>query len=201
MIHVTDHIYIAFNHVPSLSNDYHRVSQDFKDVLMGIFDRTKTSTVTTPDTSITNSDGMLPMAVSTVAVKGPLSVQQYYDLSETSQAQSKYGKYQVRKRRPAEPNLDTLTPPNILVGRQEDYIEGSPKMITMWEKLRLKPYSSKKNVFYFVVYPANEQLEAACSQFFKGLSSIYESCHLGTHHSGTISSYRRGLVPVPLLRK
>lgn len=74
-------------------------------------------------------------------------------------------------------------------------------MVAFWEKLRLEPYSARKNISYFVVYPTNEHLEGACAQFFKALSSTYETCLLGSHHPGNIGPYRRGLVPVPLLRK
>ncbi|KAG2227271.1 hypothetical protein INT45_008515 [Circinella minor] len=177
-------------HVPSMTSDYDKVTQEFRGVLGDLFDHTKIMT-----------DNMDQMGVmpSTVTVKGPLSVQQYYDLSETSQAQTKYGKYQVKKRRPAEPNLDTLAAPNIVVSRQDEYLEGSPKLVTFWEKLRLEPYSARKNIRYFAVYPSNEQLEPICTQFFKGLSTLYETCHLGVHQPGSIGSYRRGLVPVPLL--
>ncbi|KAI9025886.1 mediator complex subunit 13 C-terminal-domain-containing protein [Phycomyces nitens] len=136
-----------------------------------------------------------------VSVKGPLNVQQYYDLSETNQAHSKYGKYQIKKRRPAEPNLDILTPPNIVVSRQENLLEGSPKLLTFWEKLRLGPYSPQKNINFFVVFPKNEDLESTVYQFFKGLSTVYDTCLLGTHCAKNIGSYRNGLVPVPILRK
>ena len=91
--------------------------------------------------------------------------------------------------------------PNIVVSRQDEFLEGSPKLVTFWEKLRLEPYSARKNIRYFAVYPSNEQLEPICTQFFKGLSTLYETCHLGVHQPGSIGSYRRGLVPVPLLRK
>ncbi|KAI8982452.1 mediator complex subunit 13 C-terminal-domain-containing protein [Mycotypha africana] len=135
----------------------------------------------------------------TVAVKGPLNVQQYYELSETNQTHLKYGKYQVKKRRPAEPNFDTLQPPNITVGRQDDFLQGSSKLITFWEKLRLEPYSNKKHINYFVVYPQNNCIENTAIQFFKELSSMYETCLLGAHHPGNCSNYVKGLVPVPLL--
>lgn len=107
----------------------------------------------------------------------------------------------MKKRRPAEPNLDTLQPPNITISRQDDFIEGSSKLIMFWEKLRLEPYSSKKHVNYFVVYPKNESIENSVTHFFKGLSTLYETCHLGVHQPGNTGIYRRGHVPVPLLRK
>lgn len=51
------------------------------------------------------------------------------------------------------------------------------------------------------MYPKNESIENNVSQFFKGLSTIYETCQLGVHHPGNVGPYRKGLVPVPLLRK
>ncbi|KAI8096464.1 mediator complex subunit 13 C-terminal-domain-containing protein [Halteromyces radiatus] len=152
---------------------------------------------------ITVTDEPLPLSVtdftSSVSVNGPLNVQQYYELSESNQIHSKYGKYQVKKRRPAEPNFDTLHSPDIVVSRHDEFIEGSPKMIDFWEKLRLEPYSAKKNISYFAVCPNNDELESAVQVFFKGLSTVYEACCLGAHHPGHIGPYRRGTVPVTLL--
>jgi len=80
-------------------------------------------------------------------------------------------------------------------------IEGTSKLIMFWEKLRLEPYSLKKQVNYFVVYPKNESIENGITHFFKGLSTVYETCQLGIHHpAANIGPYRRGLVPVTLLR-
>lgn len=80
-------------------------------------------------------------------------------------------------------------------------MEGTSKLIMFWEKLRLEPYSNKKPINYFVIFPKNESIENHVSQFFKGLSTVYETCQLGQHHPGSVGPYRRGLVPVPLLRK
>ncbi|CAO3637830.1 unnamed protein product [Cunninghamella blakesleeana] len=179
-------------HVPCLPCDFDLVTRDFKSILGEIFD---------PPTN--TSDEPIPLNVtdfnSSVSVNGPLNVQQYYELSESNQTHSKYGKYQVKKRRPAEPNFDTLYVPDIVVGRHDEFIEGSPKMIDFWDKLRLEPYSTKKNISYFVICPSNDELESTIQSFFKGLSTVYESCCLGAHHPGNIGPYRRGIVPVSLL--
>ncbi|OAD76439.1 alpha trans-inducing transcription factor [Phycomyces blakesleeanus NRRL 1555(-)] len=182
------------SHIPSLASDYTRITQSFKIILTDIFDQRKFN-----QTSLYPSGMDHPALPSFVSVKGPLNVQQYYDLSETNQAHSKYGKYQIKKRRPAEPNLDTLIPPNIVVSRQENLLEGSPKLLTFWEKLRLAPYSPPKNINYFVVFPKNEDLESNVSHFFRGLSTVYDTCLLGSHYPAKIGNYRRGLVPVPIL--
>jgi hypothetical protein len=88
-----------------------------------------------------------------------------------------------------------------VVGRQDDYLEGTSKLIMFWEKLRLEPYSNKKHVNYFVLYPKNDAVESNVAQFIKGLSVLYETCQLGAHHPGNVGHYRKGLVPVTLLRK
>lgn len=115
-----------------------------------------------------------------------------------NQGHSKYGKYQIKKRRPDEPNLDIIKQPDIVVSRYEDYLEGSPKMLPFWEKLGLDPYSEKKQIKYLVIYPDNNDIEISVRRFFKGLSTVYESCHLGRHEPGNAGIYLNGLVPVPL---
>lgn len=113
-------------------------------------------------------------------------------------AHSKYGKYQIKRKRPNEPNLDILRQPNIVVSRHEDSLEGLPAMLSFWEKLGLQPYSAHKQIRYMVVYPDNSNVEQAVLQFFKSLSSVYENCHLGKHDAGHAGQFRNGLVPVPL---
>ncbi|CEG65179.1 hypothetical protein RMATCC62417_02014 [Rhizopus microsporus] len=178
-------------HVCSTPHDAEYMNQNFKDILISLF---------TKKVSDLNPMGLdQPLLPISITVKGPLNLQQYYDLSETNQAHSKYGKYQVKRRRPAEPNLDTLRPPNIVINRQEEFLEGSTRMIMFWEKLRLEPYSCKKHINYFVMYPKNDAIEYNVSQFFKNLGTLYETCQLGSHHPGNIGVYRKGLVPVTLL--
>lgn len=72
-------------------------------------------------------------------------------------------------------------------------------MLTFWEKLRLEPYSTKKNIVYFALCPDSESLENMAINFFKDLSAVYEVCLLGTHHPGVAGDRKRGVVPVPLL--
>ncbi|GAB5587738.1 mediator of RNA polymerase II transcription subunit 13 [Umbelopsis nana] len=182
---------------PSLSDEMDRLTLDFKNVLSNIFDINKTSEL--PEyTHLQMDQHSLP---TTITIKGPLNVQQYYELSDTTQTQSKYGKYQVKKRKPIEPNLDTLRPPNVVVGRQDEWIEGSPQILSFWEKLRLEPYSTKKNVVYFALCPDGEGLEGMVINFFKDLSAVFEVCLLGTHHPGVAGDRKRGVVPIQLLDK
>ncbi|KAI7864024.1 mediator complex subunit 13 C-terminal-domain-containing protein [Spinellus fusiger] len=183
-------------HVPSLSNDVIHVMQSFKSSLIDVFDKSKLQKNYLYPSNLEH----LPQS-NAIVVRGPLNIQQYYDLSETSQSHSKYGKYQIKKRRPAEPNLYVLSPPNIVVCRQENHIEASSKILTFWDKLRLEPYSPVKNINYFVIFPQNSMVESSVHQFFKSLSTIYDTCLLGAHYAGNAGGYRRGLVPVPLLPK
>ncbi|KAI9287343.1 mediator complex subunit 13 C-terminal-domain-containing protein [Umbelopsis sp. AD052] len=182
----------AVTSVPSLSDEMDSLTSDFKDVLSNIFDFNKTPEYTHLQI------GQHPLPT-TIGIKGPLNVQQYYELSDTTQTQSKYGKYQVKKRKPVEPNLDMLRPPSVVVGRQDEWIEGSPHMLTFWEKLRLEPYSTKKNIVYFALCPDSDGFESMAIDFFNDLSAVYEICLLGTHHPGVAGDRKRGVVPVPLL--
>jgi hypothetical protein len=123
----------------------------------------------------------------------------YFCIETHSQAHSKYGKYQIKKKRPDEPNMEFLKQPDIVVTRHEDFLEGSSKMIPFWEKLGLEPYSKKKYIKYFVVYPDNVDIKCSVIHFLQGLCSAYELCHLGKHDPGQAGAYHHGLVPVPLI--
>ena len=94
--------------------------------------------------------------------------------------------------------MNALVPPEIVVGRQNDWVEGSTAMIGFWEKLRLEPYSSKNNVLYFVVYPDNHDIATQLSMFFTNLNSVYETCQLGIHRPGSTEQIFHGAVPVPI---
>ncbi|RUS20078.1 hypothetical protein BC937DRAFT_86403 [Endogone sp. FLAS-F59071] len=177
--------------VPALIDDACNLISEFKTMLAQTFDPTHI-----PEGGQQAHHFSTPAVVS---IKGPLSIQQYYDLAETNQTQSKYGKYQVKKRRPMEPSLDLLPVPEIVVGQRDEWIAGSPHILRFWEKLRLEPYSSRKNIVYFVVYPQSAELEESIKCFFKELGSMYETCSLGTHQPGADGEYTRGLVPVQLL--
>ncbi|KAL0075005.1 mediator complex subunit 13 C-terminal-domain-containing protein [Phycomyces blakesleeanus] len=183
-------------HTPCVPRDSISVFQEFKSMLSGLFE---TKVESTP--RIDEDHGLSSLAHhSSISIKGPLSLQNYFELSETNQAHSKYGKYQIKKRRPAEPNLAPLRPPMILVGRDDNCIEGSSDLITFWEKMRLEPYVCRKNVQYVVLCPKGERLESQADEFFrKGLSVIYETCLLGNHRPYNLANGRNGVVPVELL--
>ncbi|KAI9278643.1 mediator complex subunit 13 C-terminal-domain-containing protein [Phascolomyces articulosus] len=171
-------------HVPSLNGTTTRAISDFKQILEGVF-------------HYQTEDDMLP-SLGSISVKGPLKVQDYYELSaENAPVHSKYyGKFQVKKRKTGEPNLNALSPPEIVVGRQSECIQGATTMIGFWEKLRLEPYSSKNSILYFVLYPDNHDIAGQLSMFFTNLNSVYETCQLGTHRPGSTDQFFHGAVPI-----
>lgn len=69
-------------------------------------------------------------------------------------------------------------------------------MLPFWEKLGLEPYSIKKQVNYLVVYPSNKGIETSVVEFFRNLSTVYDTCRLGIHSAESSGPYRHGLVPV-----
>ncbi|KAI7854657.1 mediator complex subunit 13 C-terminal-domain-containing protein [Circinella umbellata] len=175
-------------HVASLNGKTTHAISDFKNIMESVF-------------HYKNEDDMLP-SLGSICVKGPLKVQEYYELSaENAPVHSKYyGKFQVKKRKSGEPNLKALVPPEIVVGRQNEWVQGSTTMIGFWEKLRLEPYSSKNNILYFVVYPDNRDIATQLSMFFTNLNSVYETCQLGIHRPGSTEQIFHGAVPVPINR-
>jgi hypothetical protein len=134
-----------------------------------------------------------------VIMKGPLTLLQYFSLGEAQQMPSKYGKYQVKKKKTAEPALMQLQPPDIVVGHNDEWLEASPTILRFWEKLSLGPYSSRKNISYFVVYPESLDMENNVSRFWRELSVLFETSLLGKHQPGILQDYKPGLVPIPLL--
>lgn len=68
---------LAVTSVPSLSDEMDRLTLDFKEVLSNIFDINKASDL--PEyTHLQIGQHSLP---TTISIKGPLNVQQYYELS------------------------------------------------------------------------------------------------------------------------
>ncbi|KAF9997259.1 mediator of RNA polymerase II transcription subunit 13, partial [Modicella reniformis] len=112
---------------------------------------------------------------------------------------SKYGKYQVKKKKPVEPALVQLQPPDIVVGHNEEWLEAAPTILRFWEKLSLEPYSNRKNISYFVVYPEGADMENSVCKFWRELSVVFETSLLGKHQAGILQDYKPGLVPISLL--
>ncbi|KAI7866317.1 mediator complex subunit 13 C-terminal-domain-containing protein [Spinellus fusiger] len=168
--------------------------QDFKALLGQLFDTTKT-------TVAAHTSVRLQPQSSAIRVKGPLTLKHYYEMIETNSVHSKYGKYQVKKRRPVEPSV-ILKSPTITVGREDDCIEGSSDLLVFWEKMRLEPYAYRKNIQYLVLCPNGTSIETRVDDFFrKELSSVYEACLLGTHRPMIIPGCVGGVVPMDLIEQ
>ncbi|KAG0240604.1 Mediator of RNA polymerase II transcription subunit 13-like [Actinomortierella wolfii] len=111
---------------------------------------------------------------SIVTMKGPLSLSQYSSLAEVQPTATKYGKFQVKKKKSAEPSLFQMSTPDIVVGHNDEWLEASPVILRFWEKLSLEPYSAKKNIVYYILYPEGTDTENAVIKFWKELSSLFE---------------------------
>ncbi|KAF9351990.1 mediator of RNA polymerase II transcription subunit 13 [Mortierella sp. AD094] len=214
---MSDFLHRGVATVPALGDESFRNMMEMKTIIFELFDRLRgnqsDNVVALPVPSDASQDMTMSMTgihghhhhssqsniSPPVIMKGPLTLFQYFTLAEAQQMPSKYGKYQVKKKKPAEPALLQLQPPDIVVGHNEEWLEASPTILRFWEKLSLEPYSSKKNISYFVVFPDGADLENSVSKFWRELSVVYESSLLGKHQPGTLQDYKPGLVPIPLL--
>ncbi|KAF9980202.1 mediator of RNA polymerase II transcription subunit 13 [Mortierella antarctica] len=203
--------------VPALGDESFRNVMQMKSIMFELFDRLRgnpsDNAVALPIPSEATQEMTLSMGalhghhhhlsqsniVPPVVMKGPLTLSHYFSLAEAQQMPSKYGKYQVKKKKPAEPALVQLQPPDIVVGHNEEWLEAAPTILRFWEKLSLEPYSSKKTIAYFVVYPEGADMERSVTKFWRELSVVFETSLLGRHQPGTLQDYKPGLVPIPLL--
>ncbi|GBG84337.1 hypothetical protein CBR_g38308 [Chara braunii] len=95
-----------------------------------------------------------------------------------------------------------------LHGYQEDSLKTSPGTLRFWEKAPLEPYAPPKPVIYYVLCQALEPLLVATGEFFHELSTVYETCRLGTHLPAQLASGMQkvgvtcppGVVAVPVQR-
>ncbi|ORZ24883.1 mediator complex subunit 13 C-terminal-domain-containing protein [Lobosporangium transversale] len=165
--------------VPALGDESFRNIMEMKSFIFELFDHLRgnqsENTVALPIPSDASQDMTMSMATihghhhhssqnnisPPVVMKGPLTLFQYFSLAEAQQMPSKYGKYPVKKKKPAEPSLVQLQPPDIVVGHNEEWLEAAPTILRFWEKLSLEPYSAKKNISYFVVYPEGDEMESS----------------------------------------
>ncbi|KAL3700535.1 hypothetical protein R1sor_018557 [Riccia sorocarpa] len=98
--------------------------------------------------------------------------------------------------------LVALPIPALLVGYQEDWLKTSPNVLPLWEKAPLEPYASPKPVSYYVLCLGLDSLVTGASDFFQQLSSVYETCKLGSHlpastpsPAGSISGFSKQVLP------
>ncbi|XP_043688928.1 mediator of RNA polymerase II transcription subunit 13 isoform X1 [Telopea speciosissima] len=79
------------------------------------------------------------------------------------------------------PTLYVLPFPAILVGYQDDWLKTSASSLQLWEKAPFEPYALPKPMTYYVICPDIDPLVSASADFFQQLSTVYETCKLGTH--------------------
>ncbi|KAG9454603.1 hypothetical protein H6P81_007507 [Aristolochia fimbriata] len=79
------------------------------------------------------------------------------------------------------PTLVVAPLPSILVGYQDDWLKTSANSLQLWEKAPLEPYALPKPMTYCVLCPDIGPLMPATADFFQQLTSVYESCKLGSH--------------------
>ncbi|KAJ4977034.1 hypothetical protein NE237_002140 [Protea cynaroides] len=79
------------------------------------------------------------------------------------------------------PTLYVLPFPAILVGYQDDWLKTSANSLQLWEKAPFEPYALPKPMTYYVICPDIDPLVSASADFFQQLSTVYETCKLGSH--------------------
>lgn len=91
-------------------------------------------------------------------------------------------------------------PPYLSAKRGEDAIEILPPALYFWEELGLAPVQQDKDVMAFCIYPENETIREAASDFMAAMENAYQSCRFGRHRCASGSrKYQDGLVPVPIV--
>ncbi|KAL9014680.1 MAG: hypothetical protein Q9173_000676 [Seirophora scorigena] len=91
-------------------------------------------------------------------------------------------------------------PPYLSAKRGEDAIEVLPPALYFWEELGLAPVQQDKDVMAFCVYPENETIREAASDFMAAMENAYQSCRFGRHRCASgLRKYQDGLVPVPIV--
>lgn len=65
----------------------------------------------------------------------------------------------------------------LLVGYKDSWVSAPPdNCMRLWDKAQMDPYSSRKNVTYYVLCPQSPVISAAAASFFSDLSCVYEVC-------------------------
>lgn len=157
---------------------------------------------------ISPTNSTFSSSVPSTIVHGPMALGQLLELNQAPPPQSKYGKYQVRKRRSSASPLQRLQPPYMTIRRlhhdQSDLHEMMPSACRFWEKMGFDPLSGAKAVEAYTVFPRPDQtqVEALPSQVTDWLASVkatYEAFGFGQHTNGGLGDFKQGMVPVNLL--
>ncbi|KAI4140611.1 MAG: hypothetical protein LQ341_003766 [Variospora aurantia] len=90
--------------------------------------------------------------------------------------------------------------PYLRAKRGEDAIDILPPALYFWEELGLAPVQQNKDVMAFCIYPDNDAIREAASDFLATMESAYQSCRFGRHRCASgLRKYQDGLVPVPIV--
>lgn len=74
-----------------------------------------------------------------------------------------------------------LNPARVCVGYNKEWVETGSRVLPLWEKTGLEPYSDPKNVEYLALGP--KELEEDVKLFLRDVSTAYEECLLGKHQA------------------
>ncbi|KAI9774172.1 MAG: mediator of RNA polymerase II transcription subunit 13 [Geoglossum simile] len=92
-----------------------------------------------------------------------------------------------------------IPPPHLQVQRAENPLQVLPPALHFWETFGFGPCSGSKDVIAFCVHPSGEGVKESAGYFLDKLSSVYESCRLGSHARGEVDRFKEGLVAIRLL--
>ncbi|KAJ1339361.1 hypothetical protein BSLG_006015 [Batrachochytrium salamandrivorans] len=110
----------------------------------------------------------------TLNISGPLALLEYHNLQEIDLSTTKYGGFQVRKKkRIMEPVVDILAAPDIIFRHDGALISANPFSYRFWTKLRLEPYAGRKRIAYFGVCGVPDKMTTDTMDIEK--SSIVET--------------------------
>eukprot|EP00731_Ephydatia_muelleri_P022484 Em0015g67a len=101
------------------------------------------------------------------SAKGPLTLK---DLQQLAPSQTALGD-----------ECAPLPMQSVVVGYEHEWVAVSPLSLPIWDKLLFEPCSMKKDILYLVVVPNNPSLLPAVRKYFRDLSIVFRTCHLGQH--------------------
>ncbi|KAJ3139752.1 mediator of RNA polymerase II transcription subunit 13 [Physocladia obscura] len=114
-------------------------------------------------------------------VRGPLTIENMFDYNaEPDKGTSKYGKFQLKKKKRPEPVLDTLKPPQVFVSHNNVPLNINYNAVKFWDKLSLAPSCGTKNVEYVTICPVSHQSSTSnAKRWFGELSNIWDFHNFG----------------------
>ncbi len=97
------------------------------------------------------------------------------------------------------PGMFKLPSPHVRVQRAEAKMDILPSALPFWETFGLSPCSGPKDFTACCVFPKGQGVESAAASFVDRISTVYESCRLGSHTlAGYLNLWESGMIPVSL---